>query len=497
MPAGHRRVTLSAALALTVMAACTQTRSHEGAGAATQDRATRAGAEGAGASDVRNVAGREVPCPAAPPRLRPAQHRPRYRLSVRVAPGRALVTGRVQVRFTPDRRTDRLVFRLWPNGPRPASAGAELWTGTPTILSRGPGAKRSSTPEPPLGRRLSTTRPNPTTLAVGLDQPLSPGEAVTVRMPWRLEVPSTVADRLARAGDTVRLGSFFPLLAWEAGRGWALDPPTTGFAEASVSPAADFDVRVTVPAGDKVLATGRRVGPSRWRARGVRDFAMAVGRFDVAHATVRAGRPTAVSVGVAQGLGVSPEPFLNRVAGALRDLSRRYGAYPWPTLSLAVLPGLGASGIEYPAMIFQGPQSLNWATVHEVAHQWFYGLVGNNQARDPWLDEGIASWAQARADRALDWYEGHPVPGQARGRLGKPMTFWDPRDRHYFAGVYVAGVQALSALGRPRLVDCALRSYVAANAYRIARPRHAVAELARVLPRAPGVLARLGVRVDE
>jgi hypothetical protein len=306
-----------------------------------------------------------------------------------------------------------------------------------------------------------------------------------------------VADRLARAGETLRLGSFFPLLAWETGRGWALDPPTTGFAEASVSPAADFDVRVSAPAGDRVLATGKRIGPSRWRARGVRDFALAVGRFDIARRPVRAGRATIVSVGVAHGLGVRPGPFLERMTGALDDLSRRYGAYPWPTLSLAVLPDLGASGIEYPTMIFQGPQSLDLATVHEVAHQWFYSLVGNNQARDPWLDEGITSWAQARADGMLRWYEEHPVPGPARGHLGKPMTFWDQRDRHYFAGVYVAGVQALAALGRPRRVDCALRSYVAANAYRTAHPGDVVAELGRAVPGAARVLARFGVRVRK
>jgi hypothetical protein len=87
------------------------------------------------------------------------------------------------------------------------------------------------------------------------------------------------------------------------------------------------------------------------------------------------------------------------------------------------------------------------------------------------------------------------VPAAARGRLGKPMSFWDRRRGHYFAGVYVAGVQALAALGRPELVDCALRSYVAAQAYRIARPRDIVVALSRMRPRAPEVLARFGVLV--
>ena len=36
--------------------------------------------------------------------------------------------------------------------------------------------------------------------------------------------------------------------------------------------------------------------------------------------------------------------------------------------------------------------------VHEVAHMWFYGMVGNSQFRDPWLDEAFASWAESVVD---------------------------------------------------------------------------------------------------
>jgi hypothetical protein len=489
MLAGPRGVTVTAALALTV-GGCMQARSWD-SGAPTSQTARPE------ASVLRSEDG----CRSERPRRRPAGDRPRYRLWVRVGPARTVVTGRLRVRFTPDLPTDRLVFRLWPNGPRPASAGARLSTGTVTAA----------------GRALTSTRPNPTTLVVRPERRVRAGEQVTVAMPWRLRVPRGVADRLSVTGDAVLLGSFFPLLAWEPGRGWATDPPTTGFAEASSSPAADFNVTVSAPRGDRVLASGRsadgagsalrpgrarsasalRPGRARsaWRARAVRDFALAVGRFETASRTVRFERPIDVVVGVERGLTVSPRPFLDKIEGALRDLSRRYGPYPWGTLSLAVMPALGQAGIEYPTMIFQGSESLDWATVHEVAHSWFYGLVGNNQARHPWLDEGITTWAQARADGMLEWFQSYPVPVAARGRLGKPMSFWDRRSGHYFAGVYVAGVKALAALGRPQLVDCALRSYVAAHAYRIAWPRDVVVALSRVRPRAPEVLVRFGVRV--
>ena len=57
------------------------------------------------------------------------------------------------------------------------------------------------------------------------------------------------------------------------------------------------------------------------------------------------------------------------------------------------MPDQAAVGIEYPTMIFLGTGTAGALTTHEVAHQWFYSLVGNDQARDPVLDEGLATYA--------------------------------------------------------------------------------------------------------
>ena len=57
-------------------------------------------------------------------------------------------------------------------------------------------------------------------------------------MPFRLRLPGDALDRLSRSGDSVRLGSFFPVLAWEPGVGWDTDPPTALLAEASSTPTA-------------------------------------------------------------------------------------------------------------------------------------------------------------------------------------------------------------------------------------------------------------------
>ncbi len=388
-----------------------------------------------------------------------------------------MVQGATRVRFTPDLDTDRMVFRLWANGPRPASAGGSIEVGD-VVLD---------------GRTVPASMDDRTTLVVRPDGTLDRGRTVDVEVPWTLRLPGSSRDRISREGDAVRLGSFFPILSWEPGVGWATEPPTPGFAEASSSPVADFDVSVTVPAGLSVLATGVQDRPGHWVATAVRDFALSVGRFTTASGTAHAPDPVEVTVGVHAGIGESPGRYLAKTLEVLADFGRRFGPYPWPTFTLAITPNVGG-GIEYPGHVMQGPGTLGRTTSHEVAHQWFYGLVGNDQGRDPWLDEGLASWGEARYEGALEEFRAEPMPPGAAGRLDEPMTYWASQDAiHYYLGVYVQGVQALAALGSPDLVDCALRVYVATFAHRIARPDDLLAALRTSFPQALQVLARFGV----
>lgn len=155
------------------------------------------------------------------------------------------------------------------------------------------------------------------------------------------------------------------------------------------------------------------------------------------------------------------------------------------------LPG----GIEYPTHIVQGPGTAAGITPHEVGHMWFYSLVGNDQARDLWLDEGLATYAEARFDGVTARYQRFDVPRQARGRLGQPMTFWDRQAATlYFPGVYAQGAKALLALGGPSVADCVLRVYVAREGYRIARPADLVAAATTVVLGAAKVFAGFGIR---
>ena len=397
-----------------------------------------------------------VACSPAPARAEPRADRPHYVVDVRVAPPFRIVTGRLTVTFAPNRPTNRLVFRLWPNGPPQLRAGSRL-----DVDVRG-------------------SRPNRTTLVLPRRRMVS--------FNWRLRLPRNHLDRNAHFNGGVRLGTFLPLLAWDPRRGWLTDPPTRILAESAATPAADFDLHVHAPRGYRVLATGESLGNGRFRAHAVRDIALAVGRFRVQSATEGGITIRVASTGKTANV-------LDEARSALRELSSLYGPYPWRTYTVVLPPDLNDVGIEYPMLSFVGrsPSQFERLVInHETGHQWFYSLVGNDQARDPWLDETLATWAQTRLGSPELPPPRNPPQGAGR-HVGAPMSYWDKHRRWYVYGVYGAGVNALQSLGDNDAVDCALRSYVARRAYSIAHPGDLLDELNRVIPDAERRLRAWGI----
>jgi aminopeptidase N len=111
----------------------------------------------------------------------------------------------------------------------------------------------------------------------------------------------------------------------------------------------------------------------------------------------------------------------------------------------------------------------------EVAHQWVYSLVGNNQAENPWLDESLATFGEGIASGDASDYRNRDISRRVVGLLGQPMTYWAGNggfDR-YTEGVYNQGAAVLLQARRQAGADhfdTALRSYIAANAHHITTP---------------------------
>lgn len=446
-------------------------------------------------------AGTGSPTPTATPRpapsatgdrcpssyLPPDPSRPVVTLHFRLGAGR--VDGRERIVFTPDRPVDELVFRLWPNSPQTARDGARMSVSAVRVDGR--------QVQPRIERAGAPTGAQGTLLSLPLSPHVAAGTQVTVDLRFAVQLPGVIADRLGHSAHTAWWASAHPMLAWERGRGWNTEvaPTTPGEGQSSEA----FELRrltVDVPSGDDVLATGRPVSTAAgragrrvhaFRARSVRDVAVVAGELTVRRTTA-GGVPLVVgrSVdGVGPGGSADIDDVVRLAEASVEDMSRRFGPFPYEQLSLALLPGI-TGGIEYPGLILLGGQANQIIVPHEVAHEWFYGLVGDNQARDPWLDEAFATYAEALFNRHADYIAAHQDPA-ALDRVGAPMSFWDTQPRGaYQDTVYGRGAGALlearRVVGAARF-DVAIRCYVALHAHRIARPEDLRAALAD-LPKA-------------
>jgi hypothetical protein len=454
---------------------------------------------GCGASFVDTLAAERsaaAPPPAATPagedcaqRAEPDPDRPVVELDLRLDDDLRTVTGTETVGFTPDLPTDELVFRLVPNGPGPAAAGNRLVVDAARGDDVAGSGYEDAGADGPGGL-----------FVVRLDEELPAGEATEVALDFTLTLGEGDFERVGAADGVSWWASGAPLLAWQPGVGWAHDPFVDLPGETATSPVADTTVRVSAPEALTVLMTGDQAAPSApqdgrrtWTSVEpvARDVSVAVGEFDTASAT--GGSGVEVTTGVLPGADVPARELTTWTLTAIDQLEARFGPFPYATLTVPLLPIRGG-GIEYPSSILlAGADRL--VLLHEVAHMWFYGMVGDSQFRDPWLDEAFATYAESVA---------FPVSEDAAARaLGTPGEVGAAMDQFDSAAGYVrrvygkggaALVIAREAAGAEAF-DAALRCYVDANAWTIATPDD-VARALQDLPAALDVLTEAGA-LDE
>jgi hypothetical protein len=421
------------------------------------------------------------PCPDQ--RAAPDPDRPDVALHFRLADDGGTVTGTETVNFTPDLDVRELVFRLVPNGPDSAPAGNRLVVDHVHGDDVAGGSYEEAAASDPGGLYV-----------VALEDELAAGESTEVELDFTLSLGSGTFDRFGHDDGLSWWASGAPLLAWEPGVGWARDPFVALSGETATSPAADTRVSVSAPADRTVLMTGVRAEPSdprngrrTWTSAEpvARDVGVAAGPFTTAEGTTPDG--AAVTVGTLPGSEETAPQLLGETLAEIGSLEGLLGPFPYGHQTVALLPDYGG-GIEYPGMIFEASPSRG-VLVHELAHMWFYGMVGNSQFRDPWLDEALASWAEAVVDGDHDLVDEDAIdePGPVGGSMS---DYTDPGA--YFSLVYDKGGAALLAArdaAGPAAFDAAIGCYVRANAWSIATPADLGAALAG-LPAAVDVLVR-------
>jgi hypothetical protein len=470
---------------LVLAAACSATIDGSGSPASRSSGSTSSRSTSPGSPSSRptsSASGTPSSCPSS--YAEPDSKRPETVLTFDIAADHRTVTGTEKVSFTPDADITELVFRLTANTVPTHDIGNEIEV-TSASADHGGGK-----PTYDLAGAAPDTQGG--LLRIPFSSKIKSGTTVQAELAFKLKIGTNSFDRFGSSGKFVWFASAHPLLAWERGYGWHTEPMIQFTAESATSEAAKTDLTVTAPAADVILASGLPADPGpatggrkTWHSTvdAARDVSVAAGPFVIKDATVNGVK---VRVG-ASDTGGADEVMTDEQL-AITELAKRFGPFPFPTLSVALLPVPGG-GIEYPSSILLLGSS-RLVTVHETAHQYFYAMVGDSQAEHAWLDEAFASYAEQLINNDAPPASDLNLPGA----VDKPTADYGDQEGLYYSITYDKGAAALhaarAAAGSDKF-DAAMRCYVNTNAWRVAEPADFAAAL-KDLPAAVTVLRKAG-----
>ncbi|MFE5370578.1 M1 family metallopeptidase [Streptomyces mirabilis] len=291
-----------------------------------------------------------------------------------------------------------------------------------------------------------------TALRIALPTPLAQGQSTTIGFDLGITVPSG-ADRFGYDGAFSMIGNALPVLAIKDGSGWHLDPYTNN-GESFYSLAADFKVTLDHPTTLLVPATGTSVetpGSSgrtvtTATASKVRDFAWAAGPFSKISGTSAAGTP--INIYSVSGISSSSaQSMLTTAKTAVDAHAGRFGAYPYGELDAVIDNNFWFGGMEYPGFVLDLVSTT--ALTHEIGHQWFYGIVGDDEYNSPWLDEAFTDYATdlALGSTGTNCWNSVSWASTAE-KITNSMAYWDAHSSRYSTVVYGYGKCALHDLRR-------------------------------------------------
>ena len=339
-----------------------------------------------------------------------------------------------------------------------------------------------------------------TALRVPLAAPLEPGAVADITLFYRATVPPRT-DRgyntFSHTDGTIALANFYPAVAVYDGEGWNIDTPPP-YGDATYLDTSLYLVKLTVPEPMVVAASGSVLsdepGTDGTRtltlASGpMRDFYLAMRPdYRVKSETVQG---ITVNSYYPPGLDRGGELALRYAADALQVFNRDFGPYPYTELDIAATPTT-AGGVEYPGVVViaqtlydESGGFFQHATAHEVAHQWWYGLVGNDQVDHPWLDEALTNystvfyWQEVGGPELVDQvinslflepYQHARAQGHDRAVIGPVEGF---NESEYATFVYSKGALFFDAVrrevGTETFLDI-LRAYYERYKYQVAQP---------------------------
>jgi len=328
-------------------------------------------------------------------------------------------------------------------------------------------------------------------LLVRLPTALEPGQAASILIDYHLSLPATEQGEyggFGYAGGVLSLAYCYPIIP--AYQGWD-HPMPVAYGDFIFNEVSFYLVEISMPEQFILAAPGIQLGSRRGDGRREvvvamgpsRDLYLALSREFVVHSE-QVGE-TEIRSFARKEEEAGSQRALSTAAAAVRSFGERFGIYPFKTLTLVSVP-FTSYGLEFPGIIINArrlydldqnyggipaPILLESTVAHEVAHQWFYASVGNDQLLEPWLDEAptqYATWLYY-----VDRYGSSSAQGffrsledrwdrvdRAQIPIGRPVSAYTPKE--YGAIVYGRGplfIHALSETMGKEVFDGFLREY--------------------------------------
>ncbi len=337
---------------------------------------------------------------------------------------------------------------------------------------------------------------------------LAPDEGAKVRMDFSTTVPITPADenglfRYTPDSGTWTLAHWFPMLAgFDPRTGWEIDPPAA-WSDITFSNTALFDITLTAPEELVLVTTGVEVKSTvsnghrtnRITTGPVREVAI-IAAPGLLSSSSQIG-DTTITSWYRPGEESGGETILQWATQSVEIFTELFGPSPYTTLELVSVPVV--IGYEFPQLLFIGsdvypdpetlgsrPGAIEFLVAHEVAHQWWYGLVGSNPHRHAFLDEGLAEYSAVLYFEQL--YGDEAAASHLRDGLvhryalmlvtggdqvaDQPTADFPDAAAYYATAYWKAGLgfQAIREEIGDRAFFAALRSYADAHRFGMATP---------------------------
>lgn len=337
-------------------------------------------------------------------------------------------------------------------------------------------------------------------LSVSLPIEFYPEENVDIEIEFVSFLPQ-INHRFGVGQNTINFANFYPIVCvYENGSGFKQNPYNSN-GDPFYSDVANYDVKIFYSAKYKIASSGNKIETKNQdnlafscvKGEKIRDFAFILSdKFEIVSQKVG---NTLVEYFSLSGDKNALE-CLKTACDGLRTFNDLIGIYPYEKLSV-VKGSFFTGGMEWPNMVLisdnlQNQQEQNYVIIHEIAHQWWYGLVGNDEYSEAWLDEGLSEYCttlffklnpnygedfEMLIDSAIKNYIHFEkvflsVTGSVDGRMSRTLNEFNT-EPEYVMCTYTKGVIMFNSICESvgeKKFSKALKFYFSENKYKNATP---------------------------